>query len=204
MEFTLSVRPWTQGGLTVRTALTLFALVAVMVAFVTDDTGAVVTAKLPVVWPAAIVMLAGTVAAAELLPRFTRTPPAGAGALRVTVPVLGEPPVTLVGESERLPMLPGPGAGGLIVRFAFTELALVALMDAVVCDATAVVFTVKLPVVWPAAMMMLAGTVADAELLASVTETPPAGAGALRVTVAVLLLPPVTVVGDKERLPMLP
>jgi hypothetical protein len=83
-------------------------------------------------------------------------------------------------------------------------LALVALIDAVVCEATVVVFTVKLPVVWPAAITMLAGTVADAEPLPRVTKTPPAGAGALSVTVAVLLEPPVTLDGESERLPMLP
>jgi hypothetical protein len=151
-----------------------------------------------------MMMLAGTVAEAEPLPSVTKTPPAGAGALKVTVAVLLAPPVTVVGDRDRLPMAPWTGSGALIVRFALTELALVALMDAIVCEATVVVFTVKLPVVWPAAMIMLAGTVADAEPLPRVTETPPAGAGALRVTVPVLLEPPVTVVGESEMLPMVP
>ena len=39
---------------------------------------------------------------------------------------------------------------------------------------------------------------ADALLLESVTETPPAGAAALRVTVPVVEVPPVTVAGPSE------
>ncbi len=45
-------------------------------------------------------MLAGTAAAVRLLARVTRMPPAGAGPLRVTVPVEGLPPVTVAGLSD--------------------------------------------------------------------------------------------------------
>jgi len=149
-------------------------------------------------------MLAGVVAEAELLPSVTRTPPAGAGALRVTVPVLLAPPVSEVGDKDRLPMVPWPADGALMVRFALTELALVAPMEAIVWEATVVVVTLKLPLLWPEGMTMLAGTVAEADELLRVTRTPPAGAVADKVTVAVLLEPPATVVGDREMLPMVP
>ena len=60
----------------------------------------VLTVKVALLAPAATVTLAGTVAAAVLsLIRETAAPPVGAGPLRVTVPVEGDPPVTLIGLS---------------------------------------------------------------------------------------------------------
>ncbi len=50
----------------------------------------------------------------------------------------------------------------------------------------------------PEAIVKLGGTVADEKLLESVTTAPPAGAGASSVTVAVTLVPPVTLVGLRE------
>ena len=58
-------------------------------------TGLVDTAKSALVAPAATVTLAGTTAVGEY--SATTAPPAGAAALRVTVPVEGLPPNTLVG-----------------------------------------------------------------------------------------------------------
>jgi hypothetical protein len=56
--------------------------------------------KLALLAPAGTVTLAGTAATPVLLlERETTAPPAGAGPLRVTVPVEDVPPVTLVGLS---------------------------------------------------------------------------------------------------------
>jgi hypothetical protein len=57
----------------------------------------VVTVKLAAVAPAATVTPVGTVAAALLLDSVTAAPPAGAGAVKVTVPIVGLPPPTLAG-----------------------------------------------------------------------------------------------------------
>jgi len=66
----------------------------------------------------------------------------------------------------------------------------------VVGAVTALVLTVKVALVDPAAIVTLEGTVAtDVSLLESVACAPPDGAGPLRVTVPVEESPPVTVVG---------
>jgi len=71
-----------------------------MVIEVEAVTARVVTVKAALVTPAGIVTLAGTVAAVvSLLERETRAPPPGAGPLSVTLPVEGDPPLTLVGFS---------------------------------------------------------------------------------------------------------
>lgn len=72
--------------------------VAVTIAEVDAVTAEVVTANVALVAPAAMVALAGTVAAALELVNVTTAPPVGAGAVRVTVPVEVAPPTTLVGE----------------------------------------------------------------------------------------------------------
>jgi len=70
----------------------------------------VLTVKVALVAPAATVTLKGTVAAAVLsLVRETAAPPLGAGPLRVTVPVEGDPPVTLMGLSAIEESVAEPG-----------------------------------------------------------------------------------------------
>jgi len=58
---------------------------------------------------------------------------------------------------------------------------------------------VKVPVVAPAAIVTLAGVVAELLLSDNVTTAPPLGAGPFNVTVPVELAPPVTVVGFRVK-----
>ena len=60
------------------------------------------------------------------------------------------------------------------------------------------VVTVNVAVVDPAETVTLLGVVADVLLSESVTRMPPVGAGPLRVTVPIELVPPGTVVGFME------
>jgi hypothetical protein len=63
-------------------------------------TALVPTVNVALVAPAATVTLKGTVAVAVLsLISETAAPPVGAGPLRVTVPIEGDPPITLIGLS---------------------------------------------------------------------------------------------------------
>ncbi len=71
-----------------------------MVIEVEAVTTRVVTVKAALVTPAGMVTLTGAVATVvSLLERETRAPPLGAGPLSVTLPVEGDPPLTLVGFS---------------------------------------------------------------------------------------------------------
>jgi hypothetical protein len=74
----------------------------------------------------------------------------------------------------------------------------VAEIVGVVAAVTDAVATVKLAVVAPPATVTLAGTVADAWLLVSVTTAPPEGATPLKETVPVEALPPTTLEGLSE------
>jgi len=182
------------AGFTVSAAVFEMApLVAVIVTAVTAVTDVVVTVNVAVVAPAATVTLAGTVAAALLDASVTTMPPAGAAADSVTVPVLETPPATDVGFN-----VTDVSDAAVIVRLAVWEapdnVAVIVLAE---FAATAVVVTVNVAVVEPAATVTLAGTVAATLLDASVTTKPPAGAAADNVTVPVLETPPATDVGFK-------
>ena len=152
-----------------------------MVAAVEPVTAVVVTVKVALLLPLAIVTLAGTVAADESELNATVRPPTGAGALKVTVPWEVVPPVTLAGLIAIVLRLAG---GASSVRTAVLVIpSYTALMVAAVEPVTAVVATVKVALLLPLAIVTLAGTVADNESELKATARPPLGAGALKVSV---------------------
>jgi hypothetical protein len=134
---------------------------------------------------------AGTVANALSLARATDIPFEGAGELRVKVAVEGVPPVTVVGL--RVSDL---GTMTKIVRFAETFVDWrVAVMVACVDPVAANVVTTNDAVREPPGTVMEAGTLAKLLLLATVAVIPPAGAGPVKVSVAVESVPPNTLAG---------
>ena len=94
------------------------AKTAEMIAEVEAVTEVVVIVKLALVAPAATVTLAGTVTAAELSESVTTAPPEGAAALKVTVPVEGLPPTTLVGLRLRAESVAAGATAGFTVNTA--------------------------------------------------------------------------------------
>jgi hypothetical protein len=87
-----------------------------IVAEVERRTMDVFTVKVALVAPAGTNTLEGTRAAPLLLESATVAPPAGAGALSVTVPVeVCRPPITLVGFSVSDERVAGGGGGGATV-----------------------------------------------------------------------------------------
>src|SRR5262245_39357351 len=154
-----------------------------------------VTVKFPLVAPAAIVTLAGTVATLVLaLERVTTAPPLGAPLVSVTVPCEVFPPVTVVGLSVRDDRLAGGGGGGtgatISVAVRVTLLNVPEMVTLFVAD-TETVLIVNVPVVAPAATVTLTGVEAtDDALLDRVTTAPLLGAALLRVTVPWEELPP--------------
>jgi len=181
-------------GLTVRVALRVTELyVAVIVAVALLVTVLLVTVAVAAVFPAGTVRLAGTVATAVLLLESeTIAPPVGAAPDKVTVACEVFPPTTVVGlsvidESE--------GGGGtpffVTVRLADLEAVPIrAVMVTTVSWVTGVVVTMKLAEVCPAGTVTIPGGTATTLLVARVAVMPPAGAGLLRSTVPVELVPP--------------
>ena len=82
-----------------------------MVTEVEAVTVLVFTVNVALAAPAGTVTVAGTVAADILLESETVALPYGAGPLSITVPVEGEPPVTLVGFSVTEDNVGDPGPG---------------------------------------------------------------------------------------------
>jgi len=171
-----------------------------MVTVVMEKAERVWMVKRALVAPAGTVTVLDTLARLELLRNCTTTPPAGAGPLRVTVPVAVLPPQTEVGliVSDWSVTL----GEGLTVRVAVRETPPAeAVIVTLVALETARVETVKFALVAPAGTVTVLGTVATfVLLLLRFTTNPPDGAGAVRVTVPVLLLPPTTLVGFSVRL----
>ncbi len=142
--------------------------------------------------------MAGSVAEPLPLVKVTDTPPAPAGADSVTVPIEDEPPVTGLGDRVKPVIVPCPAPEpGLMVSIPLTVLPEVPVMVAMVVLLTLLVFTGKVPLLDPAGIVMLMGTVAEPVLLVSVTTTPPAPAGEPKVTVPVDNDPPLTGFGVK-------
>jgi len=157
-----------------------------------DATFAAVTMKAAVVAPARTVTLAGVVAAeVRLLARLTRNPPTGAMPFSWTVPVDWAPPWTLTGARASAETATR-AMERTAVRVAPPRVAERVAEPLLVRGN---VVTAKVAVVAPAATVTLAGTAAEALLLASVTTAPPAGAAADKVTVPVEPAPPTTEAG---------
>jgi len=159
------------GGVTVSGAVTLAPPKdAEMVAELVAVTDTVVTVKVALVAPAAIVTLAGTLATtALLLESDTSAPPLGAAEVSVTVPVEVLPPTRLKGlnvSDDKVGVGGGGGASGFTVKVADwvtpppeTEIV------TTVCTVTAPVKMLKPPVVTPAGIVTLLLTKATAGLL---------------------------------------
>lgn len=175
--------------------------VPVIVANVEVVTALVVTVKLALVAPAATVTLAGTVAAVELSESITATPPVGAAALKVTVPVEELPPWTAAGDSDRAEGV-GPGGGAALPLTVSVAVREIPLADAVMV-VVRVVWATKVETGKVALLrktVTVAGTVAAAVFeLESETTRPPAGGPTERKMVPVAPLPPSTVAGDTNR-----
>ena len=84
-----------------------------MVTGVDVVTALVLTVNVALLAPAATVTLAGTVAVDVLLLRVTAAPPVDAGPLSVTVPVEGDPPVTLAGLTAIAESVAEPGGAAV-------------------------------------------------------------------------------------------
>ena len=188
---------------TVRVAVRVVPLyVAEILAEVEMRTMDVFTVNVALVAPAGMNTLDGTLAVPLLLERMTLTPPAGAGALSVTLPVEDcTPPMTVLGFKVSEDSVGGGGGGGFTVSEAvLVTPAKVAEIVTVVDALTALVLTVNVALVAPSATVTLEGTVAtDVSLLESATCAPPDGAGPLSVTMPVEEFPPVTLVGLNVR-----
>lgn len=168
---------------------------AVIVTAVVEDTPVVLIENVAEELPAATVTDAGTVATALLLlVSVTTAPPVGAAPARLTVPCEEVPPVSVVGLSVK-----ELKAGVTVTVVVCTPLPYEALSVTAVVVVTVFVVTVNVPLEFPAATVTEAGTDATVELLLdSVTEIPPAGAAAAKVTVPIELTPATTVAGLTE------
>ena len=201
----IGVPPPPTTGFSVILAISVLDADALTVALVEDRTTNVTTGKVADVCPARISTVGGTVAFKLLDERLTVTPPEGAAAVSVTVPVAGNPPMTVEGEIVRLARvgLPPPTTG-FKVMVAVSVFDAEALIVAVVDDSTGSVATGKVADVCPASTITDGGTVAFRLFDDRVTVTPPCGAAAVSVTVPTAGTPPMTVDGEMVKLARLP
>jgi hypothetical protein len=182
-------------AVTVRLADVVVSKNAVMVTNVLFATANVVTVKLAEVWPPATLTMPGTRATLALLvASVTEIPPAGAGALKNTVPVALVPPLTVVG----LIVIDWRRGGAFGSGLTFTKMdlvtppALAKTFPPVGKPVTALVPIVKLVALFPSGIVTLAGTwMTEGLSVVRVTVPPPAGAGITSATVARPELPPI-------------
>jgi hypothetical protein len=168
------------GGLTVSVAdRDTPPAVAVTVTAVVVETALVVAVNVAEEAPAGTVTVPGIATAALPLARATTRPPAGAGALSVTVPWDVPPPVTVDGaklSAEAAAAGAAPGSTHSTVRSGRPVSS--ALIIAAVDLATADVVTGNDTRIAPAGTVTVAGTDATAGLLLlRLMTNPPAGAG---------------------------
>jgi hypothetical protein len=165
-------------------ALAQLPVPAEITGFCVESTGVVDTVKPVLVCPAGTVTCDGTLAFADELERLTGCPVEGAGLDSVTVPFALFPPTTSDGV-RLIALTQSDDAAGFTVMLADALFAEVAVIVAVVGDATVDVVTGNVAEVCPAGTDTDAGTLAAALLLARPTVTPPVGAAAASVTVPV-------------------
>src|SRR5436190_13364322 len=149
-------------------------------------------AKVTVVALSFTVTAVGTVASTlSLHDPLPISPPAGAAAPSVTLPVLPTGPVTAAGLTLT------PISGGFSVSVTILDAPRdVAVMLACVTAVTVLVLTANVALFAPAATVTDGSTVAAFRLLlVSVTTAPPAGAALVSVTVPVLSAPPISTEG---------
>ncbi len=168
--FTLT--PVRTGGVTVNFAVLVTPRVAEMVATLLVATGVVVIVKVAVVAPPETVTLGWTGENAESEASVTAMPPDGAALPMVTVPVEFAPPSTVDGLRVR-PVTTGAFTASAAVLVTAPR---VAEMFATLLVVTAVVVTVKVPVLAPAATVAVGGTTAKVESELRGRVKPPVGA----------------------------
>ena len=167
-------------------------VVPVTATLLSSTVTSVVAEKSTVVAFPGTVTVAGTLTSGFALINVTTVPPAGAGDCSVTIPVEFMPPVTLAGVNvtERM-------TGAAITRVPdFVTPFTAARIDALTLATTGRVVMVTDAFVAPAGIVTVGWTVASGIDELRSTTTPPAGAGASMVIVAVDVLPPATDVGE--------
>jgi len=159
-------------------------------------TANVVTVKLPEVCPPGTLTMPGARAAFGLLvASVTEIPPAGAGALKNTVPVAFVPPLTVVGLIVIDCRSGGAfGSGLTLTKMDFvTPPALAKTFPPVGNPVTVLVPIAKLVALFPAGMVTVAGTwMTEGLSVVRLTTPPPAGAGITSATLARPEWPPIT------------
>jgi hypothetical protein len=175
-------------AVTVRLAEVVVSKNAVIVTDVLFPTANVVIVKLADVWPPGTLTMPGARATfALLVASVTEIPPAGAGALKNTVPVALVPPRTLVGVIV-IDWRSGGAFGSALTltkKDLVTPPAVAKTFPPVGKPVTGLVPMVKLVALFPAGIVTLAGTwIIDGLSVVRLIVPPPAGAGITRATLA--------------------